>query len=542
MTGAEAVAAELVEAGIDTVFGIPGVYNVAVFEALRARPEIRTVAVRHEQGAAFMADGFARASGRDAACLLLPGCGVLNALTALSEAYADSSPVLALVSQVEARYVDAGRGLLHELTGQLAVVGTVAKRSERVTAARDIPQVLRASITAMRSGRRRPVQVELPVDVQDEELDWTAPTDVAALQEPGPSPEEIEAAAAALAGASRPLLIAGGGVVASGGQEALRRLAERLGAPVVTTGMGVTAIAADHPLACGVSWIASADVRPLVAASDAVLAIGTRFNAGLTANWELALPATTVRVDIDPEEIERNLPFAHKLVGDARLVTGLLDDALAERGVDRRGSVEPELAAAQRVYRAAQFARVGTTRPWFDALRAALPRDGIVSADMCLFWADMLGSFPFTEPRTMLFPWGMGTLGFGLPAAIGAKLALPDRAVVAVVGDGAFMFTGSELATAVQHGLPIPIIVTNNRAFGMIKKQQLERFGADVAVDLATPDFVALARSFGARGELAADPVALGGALRRAFAADLPTVIEVPWGVTFAEPVSDGRG
>lgn len=542
MTGAEAIAAELVAAGIDTVFGIPGLYNVAVFEAIRARPEIRAVAVRHEQGAAFMADGFARASGREAACLLLPGCGVLNALTALSEAYADSSPVLALVTQVETTYIDGNHGLLHELTGQLEVVGAATKRSERVTDAAEIPRVLRDSIAAMRSGRRRPVQVEVPLDVQDAELDWVPPPPGEPAPTPEPSPMEIAAAASALATASRPLLIAGGGVVASEAQEEVRRLAERLGAPVITTGMGVTAISADHPLACGVSWVAAADVRPLVAASDAVVAIGTRFNAGLTANWDLDLPETTVRIDIDAEEIERNLPFRHRLVGDARVVTQALDVALTELRLDRQGAVDDELATAQVAFCAAQRRRVGTTRPWFDALRAALPPDGIISADMSLFWADMLGSFPFTEPRTMLFPWGMGTLGFGLPAAIGAKLALPDRAVVAIVGDGAFMFTGSELATAVQEQLPIPIVIANNSAYGMIKKQQLDRFGADVAVDLTTPDFVALARAFGARGELAADANAFEDALRRALAAAGPTVIEVPWGLTFAEPVADDDG
>lgn len=541
LTGAEAIAAELVAAGIETVFGIPGLYNMAIYEALRRRPEIRTVTVRHEQGAAFMADGYARASGREAACLLLPGCGVLNAMTGLSEAYADSSPVLLLATQVERQYVDAGRGLLHELTGQLGVVGTVTKHGERTDNAAAVPGTMRRAIAAMRTGRRRPVQVEVPVDVQGETLRWSPP-EPAPPSPPGTArPQLVDAAARALTGCTRPLVLAGGGVVTAGAQAALLALAGRLGAPVLTTGMGVTGISGDHPLACGVAWGASADVRPLVAACDGLLAIGTRCQSAMTADWDLPLPEVTVRIDVDPEEIERNLPFAHRLVGDARAVAEQLECELAALGVDRHGAVDPALHEAQERYRAAHRARPGTTRPWMDALRATLPRDTVVSADMSVFWADMLGSFPFYEPRTMLFPWSMGTLGFAVPAAIGAKLALPDRPVVAIAGDGAFLFTGAELATAVQERLTLPIVVVNNRAYGMIKMQQEDRYGAGagVAVDLVAPDFVALARAFGARGELASTPGELAGALERALAADGPTVVEVPWGerLSVADPL-----
>lgn len=538
LTGAEAIAEELVAAGIETVFGIPGLYNMAIYEALRRRPEIRTVAVRHEQGAAFMADGYARASGREAACLLLPGCGVLNAMTGLSEAYADSSPVLLLATQVERRYVDAGRGLLHELTGQLGVVGAVTKHDERVEAAEAIPQAMRGAITAMRSGRRRPVQVEVPLDVQAETFRWTPPQHDPAPRPALAQPELVAAAARALAGCARPLVLAGGGVVAADAQDAVVALADRLGAPVLTTGMGVTSIPGDHPLACGVAWAPSADVRPLVAACDGLLAIGTRCQSAMTADWDLPLPSVTARVDVDPTEIDRNLPFEHRLVGDARAVSEQLGRELASLDIDRRGVVDPDLRQAQERYRAAHRARVGATRPWMDALRASLPRHTVVSADMSVFWADMLGSFPFYEPRTMLFPWSMGTLGFALPAAIGAKIARADRPVVAIAGDGAFLFTGGELATAVQERLSLPIVVVNNRAYGMIKMQQEDRYGegAGVAVDLAAPDFVALAKAFGAHGELASAPAELAAALERALVADGPTVIEVPWGERLSVP------
>jgi acetolactate synthase-1/2/3 large subunit len=345
---------------------------------------------------------------------------------------------------------------------------------------------------------------------------------------------ELRVAMASVAAAQRPLIIAGGGVVSSGASDLLVAVAERLGAPVLTTGMGVGSIPGDHPLACGVSWIAAADIGGLVGATDAIIAVGTRFNDGMTKGWDLPLPATTLRIDIDPAEIERNLPMLHRVVGDAAHVLGWIETWLRDNGIDRHAVVDPQLAEAQRAYRAAQHERVGSTRPWFDALRAAFPTDGVIAADMSLFWADMLGSFPVPGPRQVLFPWGMGTLGFGVPAAIGAKLAVGDRAVVAIVGDGAFQFTGAELGTAVQEHLVLPIVVANNSAYGMIRVQQLGRYGHEVGVALKSPDFVALARAYGARGVLAKSPADMAEHLRAALVADGPTVIEVPWGAQFA--------
>ncbi|MYS85117.1 thiamine pyrophosphate-binding protein [Embleya scabrispora] len=528
----------LSEYGIDTVFGIPGLYNMPLFEAIR-ESRLRVVTVRHEQGAAFMADGYARATGRPAAVVTLPGCGVLNAMTALSEAHADSSPVLLLSSQVPVEHIDHNDGLLHELTGQFAVVDAVMKHSERLYRGEDTTAVVRRALKALGRGRPRPVQIEIPLDIQDVEVSapdlcgvtWQAR---AAAEPSAEDAGVLGEALAELSAAERPLIIAGGGVVAAGASAALTRVAERLGAPVLTTGMGVGVIPGDHPLACGVSWIASADITDLIAASDAVLAIGTRFNQGMTNGWNVPLPRTTLRVDIDPEEIERNIAVKYRVVGDAGVVLERVGAWLVDRSVDRRAQVEPRLAEAQRAYRAAQHARVGTTRPWFDALRAALPEDGIIAADMSLFWGDMLGSFPVRAPRRILFPWGMGTLGFGVPSAIGAKIGVRDRAVVSIAGDGAFQFTGSELGTAVQERLALPFIVANNNAYGMIKMQQLARYGHDVAVDLPAPDFTALATAYGARGVRVERPEDLAGELKAAFAADGPTVIEIPWGDTFA--------
>lgn len=535
LTGAQAIVKCLEREGIEMVFGIPGLHNMPIFDALYRHPTIKTITVRHEQGAAFMADGYARASGKIAAVLLLPGPGVTNAYTGLGEAFTDSSPVLLLATQVNREAINQNKGLLHELTHQFEILDPIMKQSARITDPHQISDVMHQALTALRNGRPRPVQVEIPRDIQLETITWPEENIASAQQERTcPPAEAVEAAAQSLREAKCPLIYAGGGVISSDAAGVLVQLAERLGAPVLTTGMGAGSIPGDHPLACGVAWIASTDIGPLFAACDALLAVGTKFNQAMTRDWSIPLPPVTIRIDVDAEEIERNLPIKQKLVGDAQATLTAINHQLAAWGENRQGRIPPQLAQARAEYRAALHEKVGSTRPWMDALRANLPRNAIISADMSLFWADMLGIFPIYEPRTMLFPWGYGTLGFSIPEAIGAKAALPERPVMAIAGDGAFLFTGMELATAVQYGMNIPILVPNNNAYGMIKVQQRDQYDEQfMAVDLHNPDFVQLAHAFGAYGERVTTPEALGESLTKALAVDKPTVIEIPWGWTW---------
>lgn len=535
--GAQAIVKCLEREGIDTVFGIPGLYNMPIFDALYRHSTIKVVTVRHEQGAAFMADGYARAAGKPAAIITLPGPGLTNAMTGLGEAFSDSSAVLVISTQVNRDFIDKDAGLLHEMTGQFDMLAPLTKYGERISDGVDISVVFHRVMKALRDGRPRPVQIEIPRDIQVEMMDWTNEMENLPPAEPTrsqPSEDEIETAVAELSNAERPLIYAGGGVISSEASPELILLAERLGAPVLTTGMGVGGIPGDHPLACGVAWIASADIRPLVRACDAFLAIGTRFNQGMTHDWDMPLPTNTIRIDVDSNEIERNLPMKQKLVGDAKATLAALDGKLIERGIDRSGQLSSAMAEARDDFRDVLKAKLGRTSPWFRVLRESMPRETVLSCDMSLFWADMLGFFPIYKPRTMLFPWGFGTLGFAVPGAIGAKFAKLDQPVVAICGDGAFLFTGTELATAVQYGLNIPIIIPNNNSYGMIKVQQRDQFDEQfMAVDLVNPDFVKLAHAFGAYGELVTTPEQLGEALGCALAADKPTIIEIPWGWTW---------
>jgi len=530
--GAQAIVKCLEREGIEIVFGIPGLYNMPIFDALYRHPTIQVITVRHEQGAAFMADGYARATGKIPAIIPLPGPGLTNAMTGIGEAFYDSSPMLVLVTQVNRDFINIDAGLLHEMTNQFEMLEPLTKHGERIRKGDEISEIFHRALKALRSGRPRPVQIEIPRDIQVEMVDWTDEMDMPPVkpERARPSEGQIETAAMVLNQAERPLIYAGGGVISSEAGTELVCLAERLGAPVLTTGMGVGSIPSDHPLACGVAWIASADIRPLVKACDAFLAVGTRFNQGMTHDWNLPLPPTTIRIDIDAQEIERNLPIEQKIVGDAKASLEAINQKLDGLGLDQSREIHPIMEQTRSEYRNALFAKVGSTTPWMDAMRETLPRDSILSCDMSLFWADMLGVFPIYEPRTMLFPWGFGTLGFAIPEAIGAKFAKPDKPVVAICGDGAFLFTGMELATAVQYGLNIPIIIPNNDAYGMIKVQQRDQYDEQfMSVDLHNPDFVALAEAFGAYGEKVTTPEEFKAALSSALQADKPTIIEIPW-------------
>ena len=387
---------------------------------------------------------------------------------------------------------------------------------------------------ALRNGRPRPVQIEIPLDVQSETMTWTEEMEnqPPASQEPAlPPADQIEKVVSALINSERPLIYSGGGTISSGASSELTRLAERLGAPVLTTGMGAGSIPGDHPLACGIAWAPVSDITPLIKTCDLFLAIGTRFNESMTNGWDLPLPPTTIRIDIDPTEIERNLPINQKIVADASAAIVAIHEGLDRHGFSQSKEMDPAQQKARNEIRNALKEWVGSTTPWMNVLRDTLPQDTILSCDMSIFWADMLGIFPIYEPNTMLFPWGFGTLGFALPEAIGAKLAKPESPTVAICGDGAFLFTGTELATAIQYGLNLPIIIPNNNAYGMIKMQQQDRYDERfMSVDLKNPDFVALAQAFGTNGERVTTPEEFGAALKSALRADKPTVIEIPWG------------
>jgi acetolactate synthase-1/2/3 large subunit len=534
-TGGEWVVEVLRAEGVRHVFGIPGVHNLAIYDALIRQSAITHVLARHEQGAAFMADGYARASGRPGVVVVTTGPGATNALTPLAEAYQGSIPVVVIMSDVATGLVGRDLGALHEVPNQIECFRPVCRMAEALTAGAEIAPTLAGAFALLRAGRPGPIAISIPNDLLTGDVEGVPPP-AGAGRRPPCHVREIERAAGLLAAARRPLVIAGGGVVAAGAEAELAALARRLGAPVVTTVMGRGALSEEDPLWLGVLPNSRTTEEPLGAA-DVVLAVGCRFavrsTQGLLLNLRFRPEQTLIHLDLDPTVIGRVYAPTLGIVGDARDGLARLVEALG-RGTPADDWDRARLAAL----REARSPRYGPeTAALVDGLRRALPREAIVVSDQTgvNYWMEW--HFPVLAPRTFLYPVGSATLGYGLPAALGAQLACPGRPVVAVVGDGGLMFAVGELATAVKYRLPVVILVVNDDRYGAIKWLQERMFKQWGEADLTNPDFPALAHAFGCRGERVAAPDAVGGALARALDADGPTVLELrltvdpPWEV-----------
>ena len=518
-TTAEAVVAALEQNGLEQIFCLPGVQNDPLFDVLfDASDRIRVVHTRHEQGCAYMALGAALATGRPSAYNVVPGPGFLNTTAALATAYSTNAPVLALVGQIPSAHIDGGLGLLHEIPDQLGITRTLTKWAERVRAPIEAPALVDEAFRRMLNGRPRPVGLECAMDV------WAKRGAVERLGTPAARSElpidddAIDAAAKLLGQAKRPLIMVGGGA-----QEAsteVTAVAELLQAPVCALRMGHGVVDSRHELS-----ITGPIGHHLWRQTDVVLAIGTRLQPQ-RMNWGMDDELQIVRIDIDPEEIERIAPPAVGIVGYAAPVLARLLDRLP-RLLQKRGSPLDELGALKGRFRN-DMAKLQPQLAFLEAIRAELPEDGIYVDDLTQVSYVSRVAFPVYGPRTFISPGYQGTLGWGLAAGLGVKAAKPGAAVVAVTGDGGFMFNVQELATAVQHGIATVTIVFNDGAFGNVRRTQKSQLGNRlIATDLTNPDFVKLAESFGVAGYRVTSPKRLRLALRDALTLGGPAVIEV---------------
>jgi acetolactate synthase-1/2/3 large subunit len=515
-TVAHLVVDALRRVGIDTLFCLPGVQNDDFFDVLFDAHDIRPIVTRHEQGAAYMATGAANATGRPSAFCVVPGPGMLNAAGAMTTAYWSNARVLAIVGEIQSRAQHRGWGVLHELPDQTAILAQLTKQVELVVDPTLAGAQVQRAIDAVVSGRPRPVAIEVTADR------WSAPAEPVLVDpvstRPAVDTAAIEHAAALLAGAARPLIIVGGGAQDAG--DAVAALAMVLQAPVTTRRMGHGVIPTAHPL------FAPLPVGyELWADADVVLGIGTRMEWPIM-HWGTDPDLSIIKVDIDPDELDRHGVTTLGICADARDACTALLDALAGHvpAADRTAEI------AKR--RAAYLAEIDHLRPQLDhlaAIRDVLPDNGVLVEDVTQIGFAAHLAFDFRRPRTFVSSGPAGTLGAGFATGIGAQAALPDRKVLVVAGDGGFLFTGNELATAVQHGIPVVTLVFNDGAYGNVKRIQQQRFGADrtIASDLRNPDFVAYAESFGALGLRAGGPDDVRPALERAFADGRPAVIDV---------------
>jgi thiamine pyrophosphate-dependent acetolactate synthase large subunit-like protein len=523
MTGAAAALAQLVTEGVELIVGIPGEHNIPLCDAVLNHPELRFISGRHEQAITFMADGYARASGEVAASLIISGPGVTNSLTALADAYCDSVPTVLICSCCDRQVL--GKGGFHELKDQSSLLKSVTKWHRRVETAAEIPQAIHMAVNAARQGRPGPAAVEIPVAVQQDQAD-VALLAAEPLPHPGADADAIDAAADRLRAARTPLVLIGGGAAQADCANELVSLVEQLNAACFTTLLGKGVVPDNHPLSLGWNLVDQGPARVMLEEADLLLVVGSSLDEVETGRWTLPLPANLIHIDICPEMIGRNYPAAVALRGDAKVVLAQLLEALTSRPAAERPSPAARIAAFKQ-----QILEKVRHKPCFqfvDALQQALPADAMLTNDASLMNGWALTYVNRTLPRTACITRSLAALGFAFPAAVGAKLAYPQRQAVSVSGDGGFLFTSDALATAVQYKLNAVALIFNDQTYGSIKKVQLQRFGRTVGVDLVNPDFVKLAQAYGAAGCRVEQPDHLRDELLRAFERDVPTVIEVP--------------
>jgi acetolactate synthase-1/2/3 large subunit len=523
MTGGEALAHQLVAEGVTRVFGLPGTQlDYAVDGLAQVQDRIGFLNTRHEQAAAYMADGYARASGEVGVFMVVPGPGLLNAGAGLATAYACSSPVLCICGQIPSGAIGRGYGMLHEIPDQTGILSRLTKWAGFAFTPEQIPGLVRQAFRQLRSGRPQPVAIEVPPDV----LQATADVDIA---RPGdevgpdaPDEDQLRAAAAILDAARNPAIYVGGGVLAADASESLRLVAERLEAAVVMSPNGRGALSDRHRLA-----LPSLASQKVLADADAVLAVGTRFRA--TGGRPVAVPdgAAVIHLNADQRDLANAGDAKLRIHGDAdRGLAGLL----GHLGSAARPARTAELDAV-RHWCAETLAAAEPQMSWVRALRSAIPEDGVLVSEFTQVGYIARIGYPVYQPRTYLGTGYQGTLGYGFPTALGAKVAMPDRGVVSITGDGGFGYSLQELSTARKYGIGLVTVVFDDGAFGNVRRDQREKFaGRVIGSDLLNPDFVQLAGAFGVDGHRVQTPDQLVGALREALTGDEPVLIEVPVG------------
>lgn len=524
LTGGQALVKGLLANGIHTIFALPGVQLDGAFDALydaQKAGDIRIIHTRHEQGAAYMADGYARVTGEMGVCMVVPGPGLLNASAALSTAYACNQPVLCITGQIQSDRIEKNYGQLHEIPNQLGMVRSVTKHAERATRPEEIPGVLNRAITEMWSGRIRPVEIEIPPDTLfakgDIQLEGAATQRVRDEIDP----EAIRSAAKLLGNAKTPVIFVGGGIHVSEAWDELREVAELLQAPVIASQNGKGALSDHHYLSQ--SQYAG---KTLLADADVVFAVGTRFSEATSFSWGIKPGTPFVQLDVDAEMVGKAFPTTVGVVGDAKVGLAALANELPAHNRSRENR-EGEMLALKEAANAAA-AGVLPQAHYAGAIRNALPEDGIFVGEMTQigYYSNM--TLPVYQPRTYMTPGYQGTLGWGFPTSLGVKVGAPDKVVMSINGDGGFGFCLNELATQAYHGIASITLVFNDQAFGNVRRIQTEEFnGRTIASDLRNPDYVKLAESFGVTGRSTDSPEGLATHLDEAIKANEPTLIEI---------------
>lgn len=526
MTGGQALIKSLYSEGVRVIFGLPGVQLYHALDALQQEPRIKFISTRHEQASAYMADGYSRAGGGIGTALVVPGPGLLNASAGIGTAYAASSPILIISGQIPKNLIGANRGVLHEVDDQLEAIKQVTKWAHRILDPSEIPDAIHEAFSQLRTGRPRPVEIEIPPETLAEEANVQL-REPGSYPRPSANPKALHEAVQLLVNASNPLIWAGGGVILSDAADALGKVAKHLQIPVVCTPEGKGAISDKNHLSLGVIFGRAGQARSGhdMSEHDVILAIGTRL-----ATPELLNDQLVIQIDIDSAEIGRNYQNTFGLAGDARATL---------EGIHRILSISTPARTSRKTEM--DFLKESLVKnrqhpeplnAFITAIRAAMPEDGILVSGMTQVGYYSRAHFPTYKPRTYLTSSYFGNLGYAFPTALGAKVACPNKAVVAICGDGGFLFNSQELATAVQYSINVIAIVFNDNAYGNVLRDQIEMFeGRTIGANLHNPDFVALAEAYGAKGIRVTKPDELEGFIKKALTTNAPTLIEVPVGI-----------
>jgi acetolactate synthase-1/2/3 large subunit len=515
---ADTIVESLIAHDVDTIFGLPGAQTYALFDALRQRQDqIRYIGSRHEQGAAYMAFGYAKSTGRIGVYTVVPGPGVLNTTAALCTAH--SAPVLCLTGQIPVEFIGRGHGMLHELPDQLATLRTLTKWAARINHPTEAPTVMSEAFRQLRSGRPQPVAIEVPGDV----LGMRGTIEMDQVESPitafNPDPNKINEAAELIKDARKPMIMVGSGAVDAG--EEIQELASMIQAPVVSFRGGRGIVSDESPY--GLNCIAGNKLWP---DTDLMIGIGSRLELP-AFHWQKGRPSNTlIRIDIDPTQMFR-LRADVDIVGDAKSATRELIEEVSKRVITVPSREEDFKSIKAQVLQDIQ--KIQPQMAYLDVIRDVLPRDGFLVEEISQVGFTSWFGFPIYAPRTLVTSGYQGNLGHGFQTGLGVKVGNPDSAVVSLSGDGGFMFGVQELATAVQHRINLVTIIFNNNAYGNVRRDQIDLYdGHTYGTDLTNPDFVKLAESFGAQAYRATTPDKLQKILETALSLDEPVIIEVP--------------
>jgi len=533
MSGAEALVEALKKQKVNVIFGIPGGATIPIYDVLYDTGDIRHILMRHEQCAAHAADGYARASGKIGVCMATSGPGATNLVTGIANAYMDSSPIVAFTGQVPRSLI--GKDAFQE-TDIVGIATPITKYAFQVLKASEIPQIVKKAFYIASSGRPGPVLVDLPKDTQVEvdEIDFDDDIEIPGYR-PNyePHPIQVEKAADLLANAERPVIISGGGVIASGASSELVAIAELLLAPVATTLMGKGSIPENHPLSLGLLGMHGTIASNLIASdADVLLAVGMRFSDRTTGNVEKFCPnAKIIHIDIDTAEIGKNLEPSIPIVADAKRALKALYERLSKIFKKKDRSAWMNRIEDLKRQHEEMSEKSGVSPPrLMKELRKLLPAEAIITTEVGQnqMWAALY--LKAYKPRTFISSGGLGTMGFGFPASLGAKVACPDVPVVDIAGDGSFLMTEQDLASSVTEKIPVIVIIMDNRFLGMVAQwQRLFYDRRYSSINLGkTPDFVKLAEAFGAQGIYAGSLSEFKKAVQTALKSDVTTVIDVP--------------